>query len=200
MTKSICQAIPDIFTFRRWWSVSSASNGSSSVESDWNRSLCHSLQPQWICHDWGHDVGRLCAWPGLQVRPNDTFTILEASINSCIFTIFPSPPSSSTLEFLVWVCLGLNETQCVESGRDAFLAPHLGWQVPLKRNVKKILGTPQMGHHPQFHWYSGHSIQFMILLVMGAEAPLVVWPLKYFIPNIEDIAWLSLTLYCRQAE
>ena len=108
-------------------------------------------------------------------KPNDTFTILEASINSCIFTIFPSPPSSSTLEFLVWVCLGLNETQCVESGRDAFLAPHLGWQVPLKRNVKKILGTPQMGHHPQFHWYSGHSIQFMILLrallVVGNCAP-----------------------------
>ena len=74
---------------------------------------------------------------------NDTFTILNPSINSCIFTFFPSPPDTGliivypTLEFLVWACFGLIETQCVELVRDAFLAPHLGWKVPHpKRNIK----------------------------------------------------------------
>ena len=43
-------------------------------------------------------------------KSNDTFTILNPSINSCIFIFFPSPPDTGliivypTLEFLVWAC------------------------------------------------------------------------------------------------
>ena len=78
-------------------------------------------------------------------KPNDTFAILDPSINSCFFTIFPSPPDTGliivypTPQFLVWAwaCLGLIETQCVELVTYAFLAPRLGWKVPPETKCSK---------------------------------------------------------------